>query len=174
MRSLALFAVAVLLAACTDGTDAPPSTTVAPVTTTTTVPEPTTTAPPVECPRAPYEIGVFPSNVGDAQVPAEGVAVDAFTSVPGSHSTIWVSEDGALALALVRGTLPPEQWPGDRGEIEIDGVRAAVGPFDDGSWVAAWFEEPGDRCDLYTMVFYPPVEPSEVEATLESMDRVAG
>ena len=173
MRSVTLLAAAVLLVACTGDAEPATSTTATP-STTTTVPETTTTTPPVECSRAPYEIGVFPSGVGDAQVPAEGLALDPFTSVPGSHSTIWVTEDGALALALVRGTLPPEQWPGERGEIEIDGVRAAVGPFDDGSWVAAWYEEPGDRCDLYTMVFYPPVEPSEVEATLSSMDRVAG
>jgi hypothetical protein len=175
MRPLLVLLLAGVLAAC--GSDSAPTTTstsAPPSTTTTAVPQTTTSAPLTDCPRAPYEVGVFPSGVGDAQVPAEGLALDPFTSVPGSHSTIWVTDDGALALALVRGTLPPEQWPGERGEVEIDGVRAVVGPFDDGSWVAAWFEEPGDRCDLYTMVFYPPVEPGEVEATLESMDRVAG
>ncbi len=128
----------------------------------------------MDCPPAAYEIGVFPDRVAPSQVPAEGIALDPFTAVPGSHSTIWLDEEGGLVVSLVRGALPPEAWPGDRGEVSIDGVRAVAGPFDDGTWVVAWFEEPGARCDRYTMVFYPPVTPDEVRATLESMDRVAG
>jgi hypothetical protein len=55
--------------------------------------------------------------------------------------------------------------------VEVAGIRAVVGPFDDGKWVAAWFEGEGERCDLYTMVFYPPVEPAEVETALASITR---
>jgi hypothetical protein len=40
--------------------------------------------------------------------------------------------------------------------------------------VAGWFEAPGERCDLYTMVFYPPVADEEVEQTLAGMNRVGG
>jgi hypothetical protein len=52
------------------------------------------------------------------------------------------------------------------------GERAVVGPFEDGIWVAGWFDGDGqDRCDLYTMVFYPPIEPDEVETALASITR---
>jgi hypothetical protein len=40
--------------------------------------------------------------------------------------------------------------------------------------VVGWFEEPRERCDLYTMVFYPPVAPADVESTLDAMNRVGG
>jgi hypothetical protein len=56
--------------------------------------------------------------------------------------------------------------------VEVAGQRAVAGPFPDGKWVVAWYEGDGTRCDLYTMVFYPPVAASEVEATIGSMVRV--
>ena len=167
--------VLLLLASACTGADADPEpTTTAAPTTTTTVSTTTTTERPVDCPPPAYDIGSFPSNVAANQVPAENIAFDDYTTYPGSSSEIWLGDDGALSLALVRGALPPEDWPGDRGEVDIDGARAVVGPFDDGSWVVAWFEAPGERCDQYTMVFYAPVLGEEVRATLESMDRTAG
>src|SRR5690606_6628375 len=78
------------------------------------------------------------------------------------------------AIALVRGALPPQEWPSDRGEVEVAGGRAVAGPYPDGRWVVAWFNEPGDRCDQYTMVFYPPVSPAEVEETLANLERPPG
>lgn len=116
----------------------------------------------------------MPARVADVVVNANDIAFDELTSLPATHSTLWVDGDGVLAVALIRGALPPREWPGDKGVVTVDGVDAAVGPFGDGSWVAAWYEVPGDRCDLYTMVFYPPVDPAEVEATLRSLDRTAG
>jgi hypothetical protein len=79
-----------------------------------------------------------------------------------------------VAIALIRGTLPPVDWPGDKGETSVDGTAAVVGPHPDGTWVMGWYEEPRDRCDLYTMVFYPPVTPLEVESTILSMVRIPG
>lgn len=164
-----------VLSACAGGDVEPVPTTASPATTTsTTVATTTTTVRLVDCPPPAYDIGSFPSNVAANQVPAENIGFDDYTTYPGSTSEIWLGEDGALSLALVRGALPPDEWPGDRGEVDIDGARAVVGPFDDGSWVVAWFEAPGERCDQYTMVFYPPVGGEEVQATLESMDRTAG
>ena len=110
-------------------------------------------------------------------VPAEGDTVgepDEFTGIGGTHTRLWVNGDGEVAIALIRGTLPPNQFPAERGEVEIAGSRGVAGPYPDGRWVVAWFNEPGERCDEYTMVFYPPVSPQEVEATLASMSRVAG
>lgn len=162
--------IALIVTACSAASA--PTTTVEP--TTTTIVETTTTTRPPDCPAPPYEFGSVPSTVAPNQVPAENLSLDGFTTAPGSSSSIWVGDDGDLAMALVRGALPPEQWPGDRGEVDIDGARGVAGPFEDGTWVVAWFEEPGDRCDQYTLVFYPPIDPSEVEATLETIDRTAG
>jgi hypothetical protein len=100
------------------------------------------------------------------------VELDEFTSIGGTTSILWVDAAGEVAVALIRGTLPPEDWPGERGEVNVAGLRAVVGPFADGRWVAAWFEEEGsERCDRYTMVFYPPVDSSEVELSLASIVR---
>lgn len=170
-----LIAVALVLASCSDtSVDTTTSVTSTTAPTTTTSEATTTTERPIDCPAPPYDIGVFPSTVAANQIPAENIAFDDYTTYPGSSSLIWLGDDGALSLALVRGALPPEDWPGDRGEVSIDGARAVAGPFEDGTWVVAWFEAPGERCDQYTMVFYPPVAADEVEATLQSMDRTAG
>jgi hypothetical protein len=141
--------------------------------TTTTTPAPSTTAPPVECPPPPYELDFLPVGIGTAVLDPEEIEPDVWTSVPGSSATLW-GRDDVVALALIRGTLPAVEWPGDRGAVLIDGTRGVVGPHPDGTWVAGWFEAPGERCDLYTMVFYPPVSPADVERTLAGMNRVGG
>lgn len=140
--------------------------------TTTTRAETTTTA--ESCGSIPYDIAVFPDRVQPSAVPTDDVARDDFTSVPGTVLQLWVDSEGELALAFVRGALPPREWPGDRGEVSIDGARGVAGPFDDGSWVIAWFEAEGEPCDQFYMVFYPPVEPEEVEQTIHSLNRRAG
>lgn len=161
----------VLIVACTGAAE--PSTTTEVSTTTTTDPTTTTTIPP-QCAPPPYSVETLPGKVEPTIVDAADLPRHPYLEVPGSSSTIWVDGNGDLAVALVRGTLPLEEWPGERGEVSIDGARAVVGPMNDGSWVVGWFEQPGDRCDLFTMVFFPPIEPAEVEATLQSMDRTAG
>lgn len=165
-----------LVGACSGGGEASTTTTLTtvPSTTTTTVAETTTTTVPEECPPPPYEVGALPAKVSGDPVDLSELPRDEYLEVAGTSSRIWLDDEGALAIALVRGTLPLEDWPGERGEVTIDGARAVVGPFDDGSWVVGWFEQPGDRCDLFTMVFYPPIEPAVVETTLASMDRTAG
>ena len=159
-----------LILACADGGSA--TTTTVAATTTITL-NPTTTAPPVECPPPPYELGSLPVGVGTAVLDAGEIEPDVWTSVPGSSATLW-GRDEEVAIALIRGTLPAVEWPGDRGEVSIDGTRGVAGPHPDGTWVAGWFEAPGERCDLYTMVFYPPVAPQDVEQTLAGMNRVGG
>jgi hypothetical protein len=166
-----------LVAACSPA--ATPTTTETPVTpppesTSTTVAETTTTTRPVECAKPPYRVDSLPERVEPTIVDPMDLDRNPYLEVAGTSVSFWLDGDGDVAVALIRGTLPLEDWPGDKGEVFIDGARAVAGPFDDGSWVVAWFEEPGDRCDLFTMVFYPPVEPSEVQATLASMDRTAG
>lgn len=163
----------VVIAACSPAADST-TTTTEQATTSTTEAETTTTTFPPECAPPPYRIDVLPERIEPTVVDPGDLERNPYLEVPGSSSTIWLDGDGDLALALIRGTLPLEVWPGDSGVVEIDGVQARVGPFDDGSWVVGWAEPGEQRCDLFTMVFFPPVEPGEVQATLASMDRTAG
>jgi hypothetical protein len=170
-----LLAALLLFAACSDGgVEDTTTTSTTPPTTSSTTPATTTTEPPLECPAAPYELTVVPEGVGEGELPTETLEPDVWTSVAGSRTTFIPRNDGTVAIALIRGTLPPVEWPGDKGEVSIDGTRAAVGPHPDGTWVVGWFEEPKERCDLYTMVFYPPWNPSDVEQVLAEMNRVGG
>ncbi len=144
--------------------------TTAPTTTTTT------TTPPSPCPPAPYRFGSLPNRVDAVEMDLEEAdpEPDEFTSIGGTHTRIWVDGDGLPAIALVRGSLPPREFPAERGEVDVAGTRGVAGPYPDGRWVVAWFNEPGDRCDLYSMVFYPPVAPTEVQQTIADVVRVAG
>lgn len=153
------------------------TTTTVPPDTTTTIPEATTTTRPAavdECPPAPYEIGFFPPWISDEGVDPSGIEPDVWTSVGGTQTTFYGRNVGSVAIALIRGTLPAVDWPAEKGETEVDGTPAVVGPHLDGTWVAGWFEEPRARCDLYSMVFYPPWNPQDVEQVLLSMNRVGG
>jgi hypothetical protein len=174
MRKL-LIALVVLFAACSGGAGETSSTTTAStIATTTTAPATSTTTSAVNCPAAPYELTTLPFGVGQGILDPDVIEPDVWTSVGGSNTTFWGRTDGTVAIALVRGTLPPVDWPGAKGVVSIGETRAAVGPHPDGTWVAGWFEQPGERCDLYTMVFYPPVAPTGVESTMAGMIRVAG
>jgi hypothetical protein len=169
-----LLVTLVFFAACSNGVAEDSTTTSTPPTTSATLPTSTTTEPPSECPAAPYELNFVPQGVGEGELETETLEPDVWTSVAGSRTTFIPRDDDTVAIALIRGTLPPVEWPGDKGEVSIDGTRAAVGPHPDGSWVVGWFEEPGERCDLYTMVFYPPWNPPDVEQVLAEMNRVGG
>jgi hypothetical protein len=175
VSKLAGLAALLVLSACTGVSTAGTSTTTtSPTTTTSAVSATTTTVPPTECPEAPYELTFLPPGIGQGVLDTASISLDVWTSVAGSKTTLIPRSDDTVAIALIRGTLPAVDWPGEKGEIFIDGTRAAVGPHPDGTWVAGWYEEPGDRCDLYTMVFYPPWNPTDVRDVLEGMNRVGG
>lgn len=163
-----------LFAACSSPGVETTTTTTEATTTTTTTASTTSTAPPVECPEPPYELGVLPTGVGATFLDPAGIEPDVWTSVPGTSATLWGREEGSVAIALIRGTLPAVDWPADKGEVFVDGTRGVVGPHPDGTWVAGWFEAPGERCDLYSLVLYPPIAPTEVEQVIEAMNRVGG
>jgi CubicO group peptidase (beta-lactamase class C family) len=130
-----------------------------------------TSTPLADCPMPPYQIGVLPPRVANEPVEPGSVDLDEFTAIGGTRSIFWVDSEAKVAVALIRGTLPPQDFPGEKGEVEVAGQRAVAGAFPDGKWVVAWYEGDGTRCDLFTMVFYPPVEATEVEATIGSMER---
>lgn len=173
MITRAVSALCLIVAACSNGVVAE-STTTSLSTTSTSTAITATTQPPPDCPRAPYEMNILPDGVGQGELESESIEPDVWTSVPGTNTIFVPRSDDTLAIALIRGTLPPVDWPDEKGETSIDGTRAVVGPHPDGTWAAGWYEEPGDRCDLYTMVFYPPWNPSEVEDVLLGMNRVGG
>lgn len=161
-----------VLVACTATTAETTTTTT--TATTSTIPPTTSTTTPVECPAAPYELRVLPAGVGEDTLDPEEIENDVWTSVGGTQTTFWGRNDGTVAIALIRGTLPAVDWPGEKQIIEIDGTPGAVGPHTDGTWVAGWAEQPEARCDLYTMVFYPPWNPADVEQVLLNTNRVGG
>ncbi len=176
MRRLLAVALALALTACSSGNGEDSTTTSAPdvVTTTATAAQGSTTTVPVNCPEAPYVLTFLPPGVGQGTLDTDSLALDVWTSAPGSRTTFIPREDDTVAIAMIRGTLPTVDWPGEKGEVSIDGTRAVVGPHPDGTWVAGWYEEPAERCDLYSMVFYPPWNPSDVEAVINGMNRVGG
>ena len=141
---------------------------------TSTLPATTSTEPPVECPLPPYEFDYLPAGVGSTFLDPAGIEPDVWTSVPGSSASLLGRGDRSVAVALVRGTLPAVEWPAEKGEVFIDGTRGVVGPHPDGTWVAGWYEAPGERCDQYTLVVYAPVAPAEVEQLIAGMNRVGG
>lgn len=171
MRNLSV-ALLLILAGCTAATAETTTTSTVPATTTTSVA--TTTTVPDACPPAPYEIGFFPPWMNEEGVDPSGIEPDVWTSVGGTQTTFYGRNVGSVAIALIRGTLPPIDWPGEKGTTTIDGTDAVAGMHLDGTWVVAWFEEPGARCDLYTMVFYPPWSQEDVGSVVHSMDRVGG
>ncbi len=122
----------------------------------------------------PYQIDTLPDRVVGESPPTDDVAQDVFTTVPGTVSRLWFDGVGDLAVVLVRGSLPPIEWPGERGEVSIDGARGVAGALEDGTWMVGWFEGEGEPCDRYFMVLYPPVAASEVEDTIASLNRTAG
>ncbi len=156
--------------ACSGETGA--STTVRPSETSTSTPA--TTLAQQDCGVIPYQVDTLPDRVVGETPPTDAVAQDVFTTVPGTVSRLWFDESGDLAVVLVRGSLPPIEWPGERGEVSIDGARGVAGALEDGTWMVGWFEGEGEPCDRYFMVFYSPVETSEVEDTIASLNRTAG
>ena len=164
-----LAALLFVLGACGDAGES--TTTQAPTTTTEAT---TTTQPPVECPAAPYDLSFLPTGVGTAALDPDTIELDVWTSEGGTNTTFYGRSDGSVAIALVRGTLPNVEWPGEKGEIFVDGTRGVVGPHPDGTWVAGWYEAPGERCDEYSMIFYPAVAPADVESVILGMNRVGG
>lgn len=173
MRRLAL-ALVLSLAACVSEPEAGPSTTAPPVTSTTESGATTTTAAPSECPSAPYELTFLPFGVGSGSLDTDDLEPDVWTSVPGTNTTFVPRDDESVAIALIRGTLPAVDWPAEKGEVSIDGTPGVAGPHADGTWAVGWFEQPGERCDLYSMIFYPPWSPGDVESVISGMDRVGG
>ena len=125
----------------------------------------------VECPPPPYATQVLPDRASEDPAPPSQVEFDRFTSLAGTSSAIWTDAEGVTVMALVRGTLPPEQFTGQREIVKVDGIDAVLAPVSDDHWVVAWYETE-DRCDLYTLVLYPPVDVDQAREVVAGLDRV--
>ncbi|MDH4309934.1 MAG: hypothetical protein OEX04_20870 [Acidimicrobiia bacterium] len=170
MRSI-LAVVLVAITGCAGEVSSVPTTVAV---TTSVTSDTTTSAPTQDCGSVPYRVGELPERVVSEEATADEIPQDQFTTLPGTTSRLWFDGEGDPAVVLVRGALPPIDWPGEKGEVFIDGARGVAGPLDDGTWMVAWFEGQGQGCDQFFMIFYPPVEPSEVERTIASLNRTAG
>ena len=110
---------------------------------------------------------VPPRAAGD-EADAANLGDDPYTTIPGTAVRLWVGEDSEPVMALVRGSLPPEPWAGPTARIEVLGQDAALGPLPGDRWAVAWFES-DDRCDLHTLVLYPPTSAEEALEVAESL-----
>jgi hypothetical protein len=165
--------LAVLVAACSGEASpfttvtATPMTTVA--TTTTTSSTVTTTLPTIEaCADIPYRPLVVPERVAGSDTDPADVGDDPYTTIPGTTIQLWVDVDSEPVMVLIRGSLPLESWAGPTARVEVVREDAALGPLSGDRWAVAWFESE-DRCDLYTLVLYPPTSADEALEVAESL-----
>ena len=133
---------------------------------TTTEPPPTTTTttePPLEiCDPLETFPGILPERVVVGLPETGDVDFDEFTLLEGAFTAMRFDEAGDPVLVMIRGALPPRQFTAESEVVEIlDGIPSLVGPIGDGYWAAAWALPPGDRCDLYSLIFYPPTSSEE-------------
>jgi hypothetical protein len=159
-------ALVVLLAACAGAA----TSTTANATTTSSAPAVTTTSLPTleSCDDVPYRPLALPERVAGAETAPSDLGNDPYTAISGTSLKLWVDADSAPVMALVRGSLPPEAWAGPTARIEVVRQDAALGPLPGGVWAAAWFESE-DRCDLYTLILYPPTSADEALEVAESL-----
>lgn len=175
MRTALLLTVLVLVA-CSGGTGEQPTDTT--VVFVDPIPRPssstTTTTEPVEvvdlCNAPPFLPRVVPARVVAGVPETSSIEFDEFTVIEGAWTASQFDADGEIVLVLIRGALPPRRFTGDTEAVSIlDEIPAVVGPIGDGYWAAAWALPPGDRCDLYSLIFYPPVDVEEITAVVESV-----
>lgn len=145
------------------GTLPPPSTIVV---TTTTEPRPT---PLPLCDPPEYFPGVLPSGVNS---PPDGIELEAdrYTAIEGTSTVIFVDQEEAPRVVIVRGSLPPDEWTGRTIRTDVNGFEAALGTMPDGAWAVAWAETSA-RCDQYSLIVYPPTTREETEVIAAGLRR---
>ncbi len=168
MYRLGVVLLAVAVMGCSS--DVPPASTaaVAPPTTTVAAESTTTLATIESCDDVPYRPLFVPDRVAGAGAVAGSSDDDPYLAIPGTTVDVWVDADGHPVIALIRGALPPAPWAGPTARVEVAREDGALGPLADGVWAVAWFESDA-RCDLYTLVLYPPTSANEALEVAESL-----
>lgn len=169
MRPLVIATLLVAAVGCSSAGSEPSSISTAASSTTTptsatTVPTSSTLPTFEPCPRVPFLPTHLPAAAtGDPPLSAD---LDRFSGIPGTTSLTWFNPGGEPVLAIVRGTLPPEQWPETPAVIRVRNFDAALGSQSGGVTAVAWVEGP-DRCDEYTVVAYPGTTREELVLFVE-------
>lgn len=174
MRSAAALLIVVLVAGCGSSDAASDETTAAPTlaTTAAAASEPSTTTTEILsiCEPAEFFPALLPERAVDETPDFADVPFDEFTIIPGAWIGMRNDADGSPVMVLIRGALPPVKFTDDIEPIEIlDGVPAALGPLEDGFWAVAWALSPDERCDLYSLIFYPPTSIDEARQVALSL-----
>lgn len=120
------------------------------------------------CGDVPYRPLVVPDRVAGADTEAADLGDDPYSTIPGTSIKLWVGEDSSPVMALIRGSLPPESWAGPTARIDVLRGDAALGPLPGDRWAVAWFESE-ERCDLFTLLLYPPTSAAEALEIAESL-----
>ncbi len=170
-RLVSGFLVAIALAGCSSEVAITPTITepAPPTTTTTPAAESTTSLATIEsCDDVPYRPLVVPDRATGASAEVGDFDDDPYLAIPGTTVDVWVDGDGLPVVALIRGALPPEPWAGPTARVEVAREDGALGPLADGVWAVAWFESDA-RCDLYTLVVYPPTSANEALEVADSV-----
>ena len=120
------------------------------------------------CADVEYRPLTVPARATSAEAAPEDLGSDLYTTIPGTAIKIWVDDDLEPVVVLLRGSLPPEPWAGPTARIDVVRREGALGPLSEERWGVAWVE--GDeRCDLYTLVVYPPTSADETLEIAESL-----
>jgi hypothetical protein len=123
----------------------------------------------VSCPALEFSPTLLPDRVADEAPPSDRVAIDRFTAIPGTSLGMWVDATGSPVVVLVRGALPPESWQAEPELLEVRGYDAALGRLAGDVVAVAWFEDPVDDCELYSLYLYPPTSEDEVRRVAASL-----
>lgn len=160
-----------LLAACTGevSTTTASHAPVDPPPTTSPAPTSTTTLPTIEsCDDVPYRPLTTPDRAAGDGTAADDLGDDPYTTIPGTSIKLWVGQDIEPVMVIIRGSLPLEPWAGPTARVDLLRQDAALGPLPGDRWAVAWFESEA-RCDLYTLLLYPPTSAAEALAVAESL-----
>lgn len=170
LACLLLVAACGSTAAPTTTTTLPPTTAAPSSTTTTTEPLTTTTEVLELCDAPAFFPAVLPAAAVDETPDFADVPFDQFTVIPGAWIGMRNDADANPVMVLIRGALPPVQFTADIEPITIlDGVPAALGPLPDGFWAVAFALAPDDRCELYSVILYPPTSADEAREVALSL-----
>lgn len=168
--------IVVLGAACTGGVEAEPVTTTSVPVTTSTIPATTTSSTAtgsgeeLSCDAPPYFPESLPDRAAADQPDSADAPFDPFLLIAGTSNRFVVDAAGDPVVAVIRGSLPPEQWAAEPEVIDIlDGVPAALGPLSNGVWAVGWVLSETDPCDRYTLIVYPPTGADEIRQVALSL-----
>ena len=176
MRTAPALIIALVFAACSPGSGDATTTSVVFV---EAIPRPTSTSStsttvaaeiPDLCAPSTFFPQIVPDSVVAGVPDTADVPIDEFSLIAGTYAASQFDAEGNPVIMMIRGALPPRQFSGETDTVMVlNEIPAVIGSIGDGFWAAAWALPPGERCDLYSLIFYPPVDEASVPAVVESI-----